>query len=86
MLCGAPWSKPGRGALVLGPRRRAQDAAQQYFRPLLKGVTEVPRVRITNTGPRYSAVKREPGLGVEPRQPSAVCLCRLGPLPRLRLG
>jgi putative transposase len=49
-------------------RRRDQKAAKKFFRKLLKGLTYVPRVIITDKLKRYGAAKREILPSVEHRQ------------------
>jgi len=49
-------------------RRRDKQAAKKFFRKLLKGVTYVPRVIITDKLKSYGAAKREILPGVEHRQ------------------
>jgi putative transposase len=44
---------------ILVQRRRNKIAAKPFFRKLLKGLTDVPRVIITDTLKRYGAAKRE---------------------------
>jgi putative transposase len=53
---------------ILVRRRRDKRAAKKFFRTLLKGVTYVPRVLITDKLPSYSAAKREILPAVEHRQ------------------
>ena len=53
---------------ILGQRRRDKRAAKKCFRKLLKGLTYVPRVIITDKLKSYGAAKREILPGVEPRQ------------------
>jgi transposase-like protein len=49
-------------------RRRDKKAAKKFFRKLLKGLTYVPRVIVTNKLKSYGAAKREILPGVEHRQ------------------
>jgi putative transposase len=49
-------------------RRRDKQAAKKFFRKLLKGLTYVPRVIITDKLKSYGAAKREILPGVEYRQ------------------
>jgi putative transposase len=49
-------------------RRRNKGAAKKFFRQLLKGLTYVPRVIITDKLKSYGAAKREILPGVEHRQ------------------
>jgi putative transposase len=49
-------------------RRRDRKAAKKFFRKLLKGLTYVPRVIITDKLKRYGAAKREILPGMEHRQ------------------
>jgi putative transposase len=44
---------------ILVQRRRDKQAAKKFFRKLLKGLTYVPRVIITDKLKSYSAAKRE---------------------------
>jgi putative transposase len=53
---------------ILVQRRRDKHAAKKFFRKLLKGLTYVPRVIITDQLKSYSAAKREILPGVEHRQ------------------
>ena len=53
---------------ILVPRRRDKHAAKKCFRKLLKGLTYVPRVIITDQLKSYEAAKREILPGVEHRQ------------------
>jgi putative transposase len=53
---------------ILVPRRRDKHAAKKFFRKLLKGLTDVPRVIITDKLKSYGAAKREILPGVEHRQ------------------
>jgi putative transposase len=53
---------------ILVQRRRDKKAAKKFFRKLLKGLTYVPRVIITDKLKSYSAAKREILPGVEHRQ------------------
>lgn len=50
-------------------RRRDKRAAKKFFRKLLKGLTYVPRVIVTDKLKSYGAAKREILPGVEQRQP-----------------
>ena len=54
---------------ILVQRRRDKQAAKKFFRKLLKGLTYVPRVIITDKLKSYGAAKREILPGVEHRQP-----------------
>ena len=49
--------------------RRDKRAAKKFFRKLLKGLTYVPRVIVTDKLKSYGAAKREILPGVEHRQP-----------------
>jgi putative transposase len=49
-------------------RRRDKKAAKTFFRKLLKGLTYVPRVIVTDRLRSYEAAKREVLLSVEHRQ------------------
>ena len=53
---------------ILVQRQRDKHAAKQFFRKLLKGLTYVPRVIITDQLKSYGAAKREILPGVEHRQ------------------
>ena len=53
---------------ILVQRRRDKQAAKKFFRKLLKGLTCVPRVLVTDKLPSYGAAKREILPGVEHRQ------------------
>jgi putative transposase len=53
---------------ILVQRRRDTKAAKKFFRKLLKGLTYVPRVIITDKLKSYGAAKREILPGVEHRQ------------------
>src|SRR5215217_5897683 len=53
---------------ILGQRRRDKRAAKKFFRKLLKGLTYVPRVIITDKLKSYEAAKREILPGIEHRQ------------------
>jgi putative transposase len=53
---------------ILVQRRRDKAAAKTCFRKLLKGLTYVPRVIVTDTLRSYGAAKRAPLPGVEHRQ------------------
>src|SRR5918912_4114285 len=53
---------------ILVPSRRNKQAAKKFFRKLLKDLTYVPRVIITDKLQSYGAAKREILPGVEPRQ------------------
>ena len=53
---------------ILVQRRRDKRAAKKFFRKLLKGLTYVPRVIITDKLKSYAAAKREILPGVEHRQ------------------
>src|SRR4029434_7331582 len=53
---------------ILVPSRRNQKAAKTFFRKRLKGLTDVPRVIITDKLKSYGAAKREIVPGVEHRQ------------------
>jgi len=53
---------------ILVQRRRDKQAAKKFFRKLLKGLTYVPRVVITDKLRSYGAAKREILPGVEHRQ------------------
>jgi putative transposase len=53
---------------ILVQRRRGTHAAKQFFLRLLKGLTYVPRVIITDQLRSYGAAKREIPAGVEHRQ------------------
>ena len=53
---------------ILVQRRRDKRAAKKFFRKLLKGLTYIPRVIITDKLKSYGAAKREILPGVEHRQ------------------
>jgi putative transposase len=53
---------------ILVQHRRDKHAAKRFFRKLLKGLTYVPRVIITDQLRSYGAAKREMLPGVEHRQ------------------
>jgi putative transposase len=53
---------------ILVQRRRDKTAAKQFFRKLLKGLTYVPRVMVTDKLKSYEAAKREVLPSVEHRQ------------------
>src|ERR687888_272586 len=53
---------------ILAQRRRDKKAAKKFLRKLLKGLTYVPRVIITDRLKSYAAAKREILPGVEHRQ------------------
>jgi putative transposase len=53
---------------ILVQRRRNRAAAKKFFRKLLKGLTYVPRVIITDQLKSYETAKREIMPGVEHRQ------------------
>src|ERR1051325_743266 len=53
---------------ILVQRRRNKRAAKKFFRKLLKGLTNVPRVIVTDKLQSYGAAKREILPGVEHRQ------------------
>jgi putative transposase len=53
---------------ILVQSRRNKQAAKKFFRQLLKGLTSVPRVIITDQLQSYGAAKRESLPGVEHRQ------------------
>jgi putative transposase len=53
---------------ILVQSRRSKKAAKKFFRKLLKGLTYVPRVIITDKLKSYGAAKREILPGVEHRQ------------------
>src|SRR5215207_7295859 len=53
---------------ILVQRRRNKRAAKKFFRKLLKGLTYVPRVIVTDKLKSYEAAKREILPGVEHRQ------------------
>jgi len=56
-------------------RRRDRKAAKKFFRKLLKGLTYVPRVIITDNLKRYGAAKREILPGMEHRQHCSLNNC-----------
>ena len=58
----------GHGLDILVQRRRNKQAAKTFFRKLLKGLTYVPRVIITDRLKSYGAATREMLPSVEHRQ------------------
>ena len=58
----------GHGLDILVQRRRETKAVNKFFRKLLKGLTSVPRVIITETLKSDGAAKRDLRPGVEHRQ------------------
>src|SRR4029434_7952146 len=60
--------KAGNVLDILVQRRRDKYAAKKFFRKLLKGLTYVPRVIITDELKSYGAAKRDILSGVEHRQ------------------
>jgi putative transposase len=58
----------GNGLDMRGQRRRNQQAAKPFWRKLLKGLTYVPRVSITEQLKSDGAAQRESRPGGEPRQ------------------
>jgi putative transposase len=58
----------GHVLVILVQRRRDKTATKRFFRNLLKGLTYVPRVIITDQLKSYGAAKRELLPGVEHRQ------------------
>jgi len=66
-----PRSSSGEEGIVLDilvQRRRNKHAAKKFFRKLLKGLTYIPRVIITDKLKSYDAAQRESLPGVEHRQ------------------
>jgi putative transposase len=63
-----PVDQDGNVLDILVQSRRNKNAAQKFFRKLLKGLTYVPRVIITDKLKSYGAAKREILPGVEHRQ------------------
>ena len=63
-----PVDQDGNVLDILVQRRRDKHAAKKFFRKLLKGLTYVPRVIITDKRKSYGAAKREMLPGVEHRQ------------------
>jgi putative transposase len=66
-----PWravDQHGNVLDILVQRRRDKKAAKKFFRKLLKGLTYVPRVVITDKLKSYGATKRKVLPGVEHRQ------------------
>jgi putative transposase len=53
---------------ILVQRRRDKQAAKKFFRKLLKGLTYIPRVIVTDKLKSYAAAQREILPGVEHRQ------------------
>jgi hypothetical protein len=69
LLSSRRWHRNSSSAsYVLVQSRRNKKAAKQFFRKLLKGLTYVPRVVITDKLKSYGAAKREILPGVEHRQ------------------
>jgi putative transposase len=64
----AGWDQDGTVLDLLVQRRRDKQAAKKFFRKLLKGLTYVPRVIVTDKLKSYGAAKREILPGVEHRQ------------------
>jgi putative transposase len=65
------WRAVGQGGYVLDilvQRQPDNKAAKKFFRKLLKGLTYVPRVLITDQLKSYGAAKRQILPGVEHRQ------------------
>ena len=58
----------GNVLAILVQRRRNKRAAKKFFRKLLKGLTYVPHVIVTDKLKSYGAAKRELLPGVEHRQ------------------
>ena len=58
----------GNGLDILVQRRRDKRATKKFFRKLLKGLTYVPRVIVTDKLKSYGAAKRERLSSVEHRQ------------------
>ena len=50
---------------ILGQRRRDKRAAKKFFRKILKGLPDVPRVIVTDTLKSYGAAQREILSGVD---------------------
>jgi putative transposase len=67
-ICGAPSITDGHVLDILVQRRRDKRAAKRFFRKLLKGITYIPRVIITDRLGSYGAAKWESLPGVEHRQ------------------
>jgi putative transposase len=63
-----PVDQDGHVLDILVQRRRDKKAANEFFRKLLKGLTYVPRVIVTDKLKSYNAAKRELLPGVEHRQ------------------
>jgi putative transposase len=61
-------SQAGHVLDILVQRRRDTVAAKKFFRRLLKGLTYVPRVMVTDQLKSYKAAKREVLPSVEHRQ------------------
>lgn len=69
---------------ILVQRRRHKQAAKTFFRKLLKGLTYVPRVIITDPLQSSGAAKQEMLPGVEPRQRERCLPCLTSPGHALR--
>jgi putative transposase len=65
---GGPSDQDGHVLDILVQNRRNKKAAKKFFRKLLKGLTYVPRVIITDKLKSYGAAKQEMLPGVEHRQ------------------
>jgi putative transposase len=59
MSAGGPCHQDGPIRDILGPRRRHKAAAKTFVRELLKGLTDVPRVLVTDTLKSDEAATRE---------------------------
>ena len=68
MTSGEQWIRPATCLDMVVQRRQDKHAAKRFFRKLLKGLTYVPRVIITDKLKSYGAAKREVLPGVEHRQ------------------
>ena len=68
ILSGERWIRTATCSIYGSQSRRNKKAAKRFFRKLLKGLTYVPRVIITDKLKSYAAAKRDILPGVEHRQ------------------
>jgi putative transposase len=68
MISGELWTGGALSATFLYSAGHDQKAAKKFFRKVLKGFTDVPRVIITDKLRRYGEAKREILTNVEHRQ------------------
>jgi putative transposase len=68
IISGGRWIRTATCSIFSVQRRRDKAAAKKFFRKLLKGLTYVPRVIITDKLASYGAAKREILPSVEHRQ------------------